>query len=161
MHSYFIHLLNMLADETGVLWAPTPPLKWISSPRFGRIGKETWKFCLQLFFSFPSNFFLGMVVPLHFAHLDLLVLSNSLRCFQNLDRILLIRKIFFRTQVFHEYLLLRHTQIPFQLRNMEHVMHIRQQRWQLQLVSYLSSLLYNLERSNKPRCELASYLETA
>jgi hypothetical protein len=42
------------------------------------MGKETWKLYLQLFFSFPSSFFLGMVTPLHLAHLHSLVSSNSL-----------------------------------------------------------------------------------
>jgi hypothetical protein len=35
-------------------------LKWISSPRFRRIKKETWKLYFQLFFSFPSSLFLGV-----------------------------------------------------------------------------------------------------
>jgi hypothetical protein len=39
-------------------------------------------------------------------------------------------------------------------------MHVRQLRRQLQLVSYFTSLLQNLEWSNEPRCELASDLET-
>jgi hypothetical protein len=45
------------------------------------------------------------------------------------------------------------------LRDMEHIMNIRQLRRQLQLVSYFTSLPQNLELSNEPRCELASYLE--
>jgi hypothetical protein len=40
--------------------------------------KKSWKPCLQLFFSFPTSFFLGMVTPLHLAHLDFLVPRNSL-----------------------------------------------------------------------------------
>jgi hypothetical protein len=38
-------------------------------------------------------------------------------------------------------------------------MHIRQLRQQLQMVSYFTSLLQNLEWSNEPRCELASDLK--
>jgi hypothetical protein len=51
-------------------------------------------------------------------------------------------------------------QIFLQLRDMEHVMHMGQLWWQLQLVSYFTSLLQNLEWSNELWCELASYLET-
>jgi hypothetical protein len=40
-------------------------------------------------------------------------------------------------------------------------MHIWQLRWQLQLVSYFTSLFHNLEQPNEPRCELASNLEIA
>jgi hypothetical protein len=39
-------------------------------------------------------------------------------------------------------------------------MHVKQLRWQLQLVSYFTSLLQNLEWSNEPRYKLASDLET-
>jgi hypothetical protein len=46
-----------------------------------------------------------------------------------------------------------------QLRDMEHIMHIRQRWWQLQFIGYFTSLLRNLEWSNKPRCVLASYFE--
>jgi hypothetical protein len=136
------------------------PLKWISSSRFGRIEKETWKFHLHFFFSFPCSFFLGVVTPLHLAHPDLLVSSNPLWCFQHLDRVLLVRKIFFRIQVFHRQLLFRHAQTFLQLRYIEYIMHVRQLRRQLQLVCYFTSLFQNLESSNEPRCELASNLET-
>jgi hypothetical protein len=64
------------------------------------------------------------MAPLHLAHLNLLVLSNSLRRFQDLDRILLIRKILFSIQIFHRQLLFRHTQTFLELRDMEYVMHI-------------------------------------
>jgi hypothetical protein len=49
--------------------------------RFGWIGKEIRKLCVEFFFSRPCSFFLGMMAPLYLAHLDPLVLSNSLRCF--------------------------------------------------------------------------------
>jgi hypothetical protein len=75
-------------------------------------------------------------------------------------RILLIRKILFSIQVFHRQLLFRHMQAFLQLRDMEYVMHIWQLRWHLQLICYFTSLFQNLKRSNEPRCELASYLET-
>jgi hypothetical protein len=39
-------------------------------------------------------------------------------------------------------------------------MHIRQLRWQLQLLGYFISLLHNLEQSNESQSELASYFET-
>jgi hypothetical protein len=54
-----------------------------------------------------------------------------------------------------------HTQTFLQLRDMEHVVQIRQLWWQLQLIGYFTSLLHNLEWANEPRCELASYLEMA
>jgi hypothetical protein len=73
--------------------------------------------------------------------------------------VLLVRKIF-SIHVFHRQLLFKHTQTFIQLRYMEYIMHIRQLWWQLELVSYFTSLLKNLEWSNEPRCELASDLET-
>jgi hypothetical protein len=82
-----------------------------------------------------------MMAPLHLAHLDSHVPRNSLGRLQNLDGVLWIRKIFFSIIVFHGYLLFRHTQTFLQLRDMEHIMHIRQLRRQLQLVSYFTSLL--------------------
>jgi hypothetical protein len=39
-------------------------------------------------------------------------------------------------------------------------MHIRQLWWQLQLVSYFTSLFQNRKWSNESWCELASNLET-
>jgi hypothetical protein len=119
----------------------TYPLKGISSPRFGWIRKETWKLCLQLFFYLPSTFFLDMMALLHLAHLDPLIPGKSYGHLQNLDGVLLIREIFFSIQVFHRYLLFRHTQTFLQLRDMEYIMHIRQLCRQLQLVSYFTSLL--------------------
>jgi hypothetical protein len=100
-----------------------------------------------------------MMAPFYLAHLNLFILSDTLRCFLNLDRILLIGKILSSIQVFHWQLLFRHTQTFLQLRYTEYVMHVRQLRWQLQLVSYFASLLQNLERSNEFWCELASNLE--
>jgi hypothetical protein len=101
-----------------------------------------------------------MMAPLHFAYLDLLVSRNSFECLQNLDGVLLIRKILFSISVFHGYFLFRHSQTFLQLRHMEHVMHVRQLWWQPQLISYFTSPLQNHERSNEPRCEFASYLES-
>jgi hypothetical protein len=101
-----------------------------------------------------------VVTPLHLAHPDLLISSNPLRCFQNLDRVPLVRMIFFSIQVLHRQLLFRHAHTFLQLRYMEYIMHVRQLRPQLQLVSYFTSLLQNLEWSNEPWCELASDLET-
>jgi hypothetical protein len=40
-------------------------------------------------------------------------------------------------------------------------MHIRQLQWQLQLTTYFTSLLQNLEWCNEPRCEFTTYLEMA
>jgi hypothetical protein len=56
-------------------------------------------------------------------------------------------------------LLFRHTQTFLQLRYKEYIMHVRQLRRQIQLVSHFTSLLQNREWSNDPRCELASDLE--
>jgi hypothetical protein len=100
-----------------------------------------------------------MVTLLHLAHLNLLVSRNSLGCLQDPDTVLLITEIFFSIQILHWYLLFTHPQTFLQLRDMEHIMHIRQLWWQLQLVSHFTSLLQNLEWSNEPRCELASDLE--
>jgi hypothetical protein len=100
-----------------------------------------------------------VVALLHLAHPDLLVSSNPLWCFQNLDRVLLVRKILFSIQVFHRQLLFRQTHAFLQLRHMEYVMHIWQLWRQLQLVSYVTSLFQNLEWSKEPRCELASDIE--
>jgi hypothetical protein len=141
-------------------YKPTP-LKWISPSRFRQIGKETWKFYLQLFFSFSSSFFLGMVTPLHLTHYDPLVLGNSLRRLYDLERVLLIGEIFTSIQILHRYLLFRHTQTLLQLRDMKHVVHIRQLWWQLQLIGHSTSLLRNIEQSTEHRCELSSYLEMA
>jgi hypothetical protein len=152
-------LIFVISLQKSRCYEPTP-LEWILSSRFGWIRKETWKLRLELFFPFPGSFFLGVVTPLHLAHPDLLVSSNPLWCFKNLDRILLIRKIFFSVQVFHRQLLFRHTQTFLQLRYMKYIMHIRQLRRQLRLVSYFTSLLQNLEWSNESWCELASDLET-
>jgi hypothetical protein len=44
---------------------------------------------------------------------------------------------------------------------MKHIVHICQLWWQLQFISYFSSLLSNLEWSDEPRHELASYLKIA
>jgi hypothetical protein len=74
--------------------------------------------------------------------------------------VLLIRKIFLVIQIFHGFLLLRYTQTLLQLRDMKHVMHIRQLWWQLQLVSYFTSLFQDLKWSNESWCELASTHET-
>jgi hypothetical protein len=52
--------------------------------------------------------FLGIMAPLHLAHLNSLVPRNSLRRLQNLDGVLLIGKIFSSIQVFQGYLLFRH-----------------------------------------------------
>jgi hypothetical protein len=71
----------------------------------------------------------------------------------------MVRKIFFSIQVLHRQLLFRHAQTFLQLRYVEYIMHVRQLRQQLQLVSYFTSLLQNLEWSNEPRCELVSDLE--
>jgi hypothetical protein len=100
------------------------------------------------------------MAPLHLAHLNIHVLINSLRCFQDLDRVLLVRKIFFSIQVFHRQFLFRHAQTFLQLRYMEYIIHVRQLRRQQQLVSYFTSLLQNLEWFNEPWCELALDLET-
>jgi hypothetical protein len=67
--------------------------------------------------------------------------------------------IFFRIQVLQRQLLSRHAQTFIQLRYMEYIMHVRQLRQQLQLVSYITSLLQNLEWSNEPWCEFALDLE--
>jgi hypothetical protein len=124
------------------------------------IRTETWKLRPQFLFSFPSSFFLSVVTPLHLAHPDLLVSSNLLWSFLNLDRIHLIRKIFFSVQVFHRELFFRHTQTLLQLRYMKYIMHVRQLRWQLQLVSYFTYILQNLEWSNESWSKLVLNLET-
>jgi hypothetical protein len=59
------------------------------------------------------------MAALHLAHHNLLVLSNSLRRFQDLDRILLIRKILFSIQTFQRQSLLRYVHAFLQLRDME------------------------------------------
>jgi hypothetical protein len=101
-----------------------------------------------------------MVTPLHLAHLDSLIPRNSLRRLQNLDWVLLVRKIFFSIQAFHRELLFGYSQKLLQLRYMKYIIHVRQLWQKLQLVGYFTSLLQNLEWSNEPRCELASDLET-
>jgi hypothetical protein len=89
------------------------------------------------------------MAPLQLAHLDPLVLGNSHGCFKNLDGVLLIKEFFFSIQVFHGYLLFRHTQTFLQLGDIEHIMHIRQLRRHLQLVCYFTSLLQNLELASR------------
>jgi hypothetical protein len=79
---------------------------------------------------------------------------------QNLDSVLLVRKIFFNIQVFHRQFLFRYSHILLHLRYVKYIMHVRQLWQQLQLVDYFTSLLQNLEWSNEPQCELTSDLET-
>jgi hypothetical protein len=100
-----------------------------------------------------------MVTPLHLAHLDPLIPCDSLGRLSNLDRVLLVRKIFLSIQVFHRQLLFRYSQTLLQLIYVKYIMHVRQLWRQLQLVGYFTSLLQNLELSNDPRCEIASDLE--
>jgi hypothetical protein len=70
-------------------YRPTP-FKMNLAPEIQTDQKRTGKLGLQLFFSFPCTFFLGMVTPLILAHLDPFVLGNSLKSLQDLDRALLI-----------------------------------------------------------------------
>jgi hypothetical protein len=101
-----------------------------------------------------------MLTSLHLTHLDPIVSSNSLTCFQHLDRILLIGKIFFSIQVFHRYLLFRHTHTSSVERYGTHHAH-QTTTVVTPIVGYFTSLLHNLERSNESWCELTSYFETA
>jgi hypothetical protein len=69
--SKFSSNLNFLGVRNLSLLKGTLPL------RFGRLGEEVWKFCLQFFFSFPSGFFFYVMAPLHLARLNLLVSGDS------------------------------------------------------------------------------------
>jgi hypothetical protein len=68
-----------------------------------------------VFFSFPCGFFFCMVAPLNFAHLNLPVSGNSIGCFQQFYRILLIGKVFAHNQVFQWDLFSRYSQAFLQL----------------------------------------------
>jgi hypothetical protein len=62
-----------------------PPLKGISPSRFGSIEKNLWVICSEFFFMLPGSFIFGVVTLFHFAHLDDLTASHSLRDIQNFD----------------------------------------------------------------------------
>jgi hypothetical protein len=59
------------------LLQPTP-LRVNLASRFRQIGKDIWKFCLHLIFFFPCGFVFGIVTPLHFAHLVVIILGDFL-----------------------------------------------------------------------------------
>jgi hypothetical protein len=103
----------------------------------------------------PMSLLLMCDDSIHLAHLDLLISGNSLRCIQSLDGTLLIGEIITSIHIFHADLFFRHLQTLLQLRDMEHVVHIRQLWWKLQLICHFTSLLHDLKRTNEPRREFA------
>src|ERR1041384_5695243 len=70
-----------------------PPLRRISSSRFGLASKEVRVVLLQIFFTLPSCLLFGVVIPLNLAQLDRLGASNSLGSLKNLHRFLLISQV--------------------------------------------------------------------
>jgi hypothetical protein len=73
--------------ENGV---PKLALKRILTSRLRQTRKKVGKFYSQFFFPLPGSFIFGMVAPLHFAHLDHFVPSDSSQGIDDLDMILYI-----------------------------------------------------------------------
>src|ERR1043165_5868717 len=70
-----------------------PPLRRISSLRFGLASKEMQVVLLQIFFTLPSCLLFSVVIPLNLAQLDRLGVGNSLGSLKDLHWLLLISQV--------------------------------------------------------------------
>lgn len=76
------------------------PLERISTPRFGRTGKEAGVGCVQLLFTLPRGFLLGVVAPLNLAETDHPATGSSFGGVQDSHYLLHMGQILPKIQVF-------------------------------------------------------------
>ena len=88
MNAYDDLMINIRIENWDI--TNLPPLRWISPLRFGLASKKVWVVFLEVFFSLPGGFFLGMVSPLNFAKFNDLAACNSAGKLENLDGFLLV-----------------------------------------------------------------------
>ena len=81
-----------------------------------------------------------MVRPLDFEELDGLITSLPFRFIQDADRMLPVIQILLNVQHFMINPTDRVFEATTELRDMEHIMHIREILWELELVGEISSL---------------------
>ena len=102
-----------------------------------------------------------MVRPLDLEELDGLVTSLPFHFIQDADRMLTVSQILLNVQHFMINPTNRIFEATTELRDMEHIMHIREFLWKLQLVGEITYLSQDSERTNKVRCQFPFYPETA
>ena len=116
-----------------------PPLQE-SRPEILGLSEEGGIFLSKTCFSLPSGFLFGMVRPLNFEEFDGLVAGFPFCFIQDADRMLTVIQILLNVQ----HLMMNPTdwilEATTELRNMEHIMHIREFLGELQLIGEISSL---------------------
>ena len=116
-----IHIFHYQTGAVTIL----PPLQE-SRPEILGLSEEGGIFLTKTSFPFPSCFFFGMVRPLDFEELDGLVTGLPFRFIQDADMMLTVSQILLDVQ----HLMINPTDRIFEatteLRDMEHIVHIRE-----------------------------------